>query len=79
MFVYTSGSLENIFNTGSFYEKSSAFVTSPCVSTIKQSNRMFPVCKVTELNNQGKILKLCDQTHECFIASTEENKIKDWI
>lgn len=79
MFVYTSGSLENIFNTGSFYEKSSAFVTSPCVSTIKQSNRMFPVCKVTELNNQGKILKLCDQTHECLAlledASGAENLI----
>ena len=79
MFVYTSGSLEMMFKTGSFYEKSSAFVTSPCVSTIKQSNRMFPICRVTDLSNQGKTLKLCDKTHESLALLEDVSDAKSLI
>ncbi len=72
MFNYTSGTLEKIFNTGSYYEQSSVSYESQAFSSIRKINNELPLCKVIGVD--GKHVKISDASHEAStLISSDSN------
>ncbi len=72
MFYYTAGSIQTIFETGSYFEQSSVGDGDQLFTVIRPSNGVYPVCQVVSSNSKTNLFVLSDSSHDTIAVF--ENK-----